>query len=186
MKLRLRHVIVSVFVSVLPAIFAAGAPPPVTVNQPVNVVVTNPDTAPAQVQDVNNPAFQPYQAEELGGVISPNGYYKTASFNVPAGKRLVIELVTFYVVLEGGQTVSDVQLAVMKPGGGAHIRHHLTPSRIGPVPGTATGIAYSVTQPLRAYSEAGANSVQLIVERNGTTGLYLTRFSISGYLVDVP
>jgi hypothetical protein len=172
--------------SLLPAMFAANGPPPVTVNQPVNVIVTNPDTAPAQVQDVNNPAFQPYQAEDLVGVISPNGHYKTAKFDVPPGKRLVIELVTFYVVLEGGQTVSDVELAVTKPGGTVHVRHHLTPSRIGPVPGSATGIAYSVCQPLRAYSEAGANSVELRVERNGTTGLYLTRFSISGYLVDAP
>lgn len=171
--------------SLLPAMFAANGPPPVTVNQPVNVVVTNPDTAPAQVQDVNNPAFQPYQADDQSGVLSPNGYYKTASFAVPAGKRLVIELVTVHVIVEGSQNVSAVELLVRKPGGIVPVRHQLTPSRIGPAPGSATGIAYSVCQPLRAYSEGGT-SVELSVERNGMNGLFASRFSISGYLVDVP
>ena len=181
----LRRIITWGAFSLLPAMFAANGPPPVTVVQPVNVIVTNPDTAPAQVQDVNNPAFQPYQADEAVGVLTPNGAYKIATFAVPAGKRLVIELVTAYVVLEGGQNVSDVELAVTKPGGLVTVRHHLTPSRIGPAAGTATGIAYSVCQPLRVYSEGG-KSVELKIERSGATGTFLSRFSISGYLVDAP
>jgi hypothetical protein len=147
---------------------------------------------PVNVQNIpwvirgDNPAFQPYQADDADGVLSLNGHHKTARFDVPPGKRLVIELVTLYVILEGGQTVSDVELAVIKPGGTVRVRHRFTPSRIGPVAGSATGIAYSVCQPLRAYSEAGEGSVELRVERNGATGLYASRFSISGYLVDVP
>src|SRR5262245_23531055 len=102
--------LLSVFISFLPAMFAANGPPadpsrpttPVTVENEVtvkgqvsvqgpvgvqgSVVVTNPETAPVQVQDVDNPAFQPFQKTFILNM--PDGASSASStLAIPAGKR---------------------------------------------------------------------------------------------------
>jgi hypothetical protein len=132
-----------------------------------------------------NPALQPYQVEDDIGVISPNGNFKTASFDVPAGKRLVIELVTIWAALEAGQTFSDVRVNITKIGG-SRLTFRLTPTPVGTSAGCAGCGVFIVTQPLQLYCEAGTGALQVQTERTGSTGLYSTRFSVSGHLVDVP
>ncbi len=158
------------------------------------VVVTNtaanpvPITAPSSipVKAADNPAFQPYQfQDETGGVISPNGYYKTVSFDVPAGKRLVIEFVSILVYLDSGDNLQEAVVTVSKPGGGV-ITHSLTRTVTGPSNGCAACGTFTVTQPLRLYCEAGVGALKVQTQRVNSSGLYKTAFSVSGYLVDLP
>ncbi len=133
-----------------------------------------------------NPALQPYQAEEDVGDISPNGYYKTASFDVPAGKRLVVELVTIKAIVDSGVIISEATISVPKLGAGPRLNFHLTPAAIGTGPGCASCVTFVVTQPLQLYCDAGTGALQIRTERTATSGLYSTRFSVSGHLVDLP
>ena len=158
------------------------------------VVITNtaanpiPITAPSAipVKAGDNPAFQPYQfQDETGGVISPNGYYKTVSFDVPAGKRLVIEFVSIVVYLDSGDNLQEASIIVSKPGGGV-ITHSLTRTATGPANGCLACGTFTVTQPLHLYCEAGVAALKVQTQRVNTTGLYKTAFSVSGYLVDLP
>ncbi len=161
--------------------------------KPSSVVVTNtaanpvPITAPSSipVKAGDNPAFQPYQVEDDAGVISPNGYYKTASFDVPAGKRLVIEFVSILVYLDSGDNLQEAVVTVSKPGGGV-ITHSLTRTATGPSNGCLACGTFTVTQPLRLYCEAGAGALKVQTQRVNASGLYKTAFSVSGYLVDLP
>lgn len=154
-----------------------------TTANPVPVTVQNPETGTLSVKNADNPAFQPYQVQESVGVTSPNGYYKTASFDVPAGKRLVIELVTIKAAVDPGERITEARVEVTKAGGGV-LSHHLTPTALGVSPGG--GETFAVTQPLRLYCEAGTGALKIQTERTSTSGAYLTLFSVSGYLIDLP
>lgn len=161
--------------------------------KPSSVIVTNPAanpvpiTAPSAipVKASDNPAFQPYQVEDDAGVISPNGYYKTATFDVPAGKRLVIEFVSILVYLDSGDNLQEAVVNVSKPGGGV-ITHSLTRTATGASNGCVACGTFTVTQPLHLYCEAGIGALKVQTQRVNTTGLYKTAFSVSGYLVDLP
>ena len=88
-----------------------------TVQNSIPVTVQNPTTAvtiqnTASVKATDNPAFQPYakgeiQAPALG----------TFSFDVPAGKRLVLELVTINGELSPGNQIGNVQVRTRQPDG---------------------------------------------------------------------
>ena len=172
-------------VQTLQAADPMGGPSVTVVNttaRPVPVTVQNPVTN-VSVRSADNPAFQPYQHDD-SGVLSQNGFTKTAFFDVPAGKRLVIELVTIVAFLDIGNNLATATITVTPPGG-VFVRHHLTRTPTGEVSGgPATG--FTVTQPLRLYCEAGTGAVRVDVERLNNTGLFSTQFGVSGYLVDLP
>src|SRR5687768_7673112 len=94
----LRRAAIFASLSFLPSMFAANGPPPVTVTQPVNVQVINSDTAPVQTQDVDNPAFQPFQHKQEFSYLE-GSLGRAASVAVPPGKRLVIEFISVFAIL---------------------------------------------------------------------------------------
>ena len=180
MNYSLRQLIVPVLVSALPPMFAAASgPPPVTVDQPVNVVVTNPEAAPVQVQDVDNPAFQPF-TRSLLILFAPESPGGDASFTVPSGKRLVIEFVSFFSTLPVGQkpmanliTIQGIQFFFPSALQGSGLLDGLNRD-------VFTGVS-----PTRLYANPGT-TVTVGVRRDPATGGGSSTVGISGYYVNVP
>lgn len=174
----------------------ATNPVPVEVQNPVtNVSVNNTAANPLPVNIQNpltnvtvkaadNPAFQPYHRYSQEVEVDIDSYEGTFAFDVPAGKRLVIELVTVYARLPSGQSVSKAKLETV------HANNAVSPffltasfqANIG------DGSTWAITQPLRAYADAGASTVKVTVQRNNLGGgvHWFLEGSISGYLVDLP
>jgi hypothetical protein len=161
--------------------FAANGPPPVTVTQPVNVQVINSDTAPVQTQDVDNPAFQPFQLKQefsyLEGTLG-----RAASVSVPPGKRLVIEFISVFAILPTGQnpTTNWIQVTNIN---GISVNHYFSASFQGNY--SATENIFVGSTPTRLYCNPGS-TFQIFFRRNKDTGAGLAFVSLSGYYVNVP
>jgi hypothetical protein len=172
--------IISLFASFLPAIFAASGPPAVTVTQPVDVVVKNPDTAPVQVQDVDNPAFQPFQREFI--FTFPAGFLgDNEDFTVPAGKRLVIEFVSFRYHIPAGQTPALNFLQI----GNVSYYFSMTQQAANQPHTDGPQDLWVGTSPTRLYVNPGVN-LRVAVRKNSAVGTGLGSVSISGYYVNAP
>jgi hypothetical protein len=99
------------------------------------------------------------------------------SFDIPRGKRLILELATATVAGTSGQGMSA---RVLTQGSGEDILDH----RLGLARGERAGTLQAV-QPLRAFADAGT-TVTVAVERarfGETSAAVATLF---GYLIDVP
>jgi hypothetical protein len=167
--------------SILPAMFAANGPPPITVSQPVDVVVKNTAAAAVQVEDINNPAFQPFSFRatrdiNLGNVAA------SAAFTVPNGKRLVIEFVSFGYILPPGQTPRFTAITIHNPVTNIISEFLFFMNRQS---STLTEDVFVGTSPTRLYASAG-ETVTLVFERAVSTASGQGRVSISGYYVNVP
>jgi hypothetical protein len=175
-----------------------NTPLPVTVENAVSVTgsvtVQNPTTSVTiqntpnvnvanipSVKSADNPAFQPYI--KSGSHFNQAGISDSIAFDVPAGKRLVIELITVSLDLPAGQNQSSDQL-LLNEGLAQQVTHELTPTAIGDV--GSGDVGFSTTQSLRAYAEAGNGTVKIHVGRNTNAGTFSFSVSVSGYLVDIP
>ena len=150
---------------------------------PVPVTVQNPTTAvtiqnTASVKTADNPAFQPYAKGELQAPA-----LGTFSFDVPAGKRLVLELVTLSGDLSPGNQIANVQVRTKQPDGGTVDHALANPSN---VPGPGGNPIFANNYSVRLYAEPGPGSVQVFVARSGSGPTFDAQASISGYLVDLP
>lgn len=168
-----------------------GNPPfeNVTVNNtpanPVPVMVQNPTTAVTiqntpSVKAADNPAFQPYV--QSGSHFDQIGSSDSISFDVPAGKRLVIELVTVTLDLPTGQNQATNSL-LLNEGSPRQVIHEMTSTAEGDNGG---GSRFVTTQTLRAYAEAGTGTVKIHIGRNSSASTFGWSVSVSGYLVDLP
>ena len=167
---------VALLVALAPGVLAAPAVPVNVVNSPV-VTVGNAPGDPVPVLNVNDGA-QPFQ-EAIQIVLLAGARDDFATFAVPAGKRLVIE--HFSALAQGppGQrymgwlttTVNGVTpfgnylvFAQQTAGGGAE--------------------AYTATQPMRVYADAGT-TVRVWFSRGfDDTGGATFDANVSGYFVD--
>jgi hypothetical protein len=155
---------------------------PVTVQNPVTL---NPETEnPVTVLgDVTNPALQPFQQELF--ISTPEGLLGgQQSFIVPAGKRLVIEFVSFGVTWPTGQATTRVFIEVCNSTGNAcPINYYLPASfQANEFGGDSFFVASS---PTRLYADPGSE-VTVAVRRNVTTGTGLATVGVSGHLVTLP
>lgn len=155
---------------------------------PVNVNVTNPisDPVPVTIQGHvtthnGDTAVQPY--DQFDNTQIDNGLSgSTIAFNVPAGKRLVIESVTVYAALPSGENIWQVGMSTTN--NNQSISHTIA---VTPQGQDDNGLVrFSGTFALRSFSDAGPTSVTFIFSRNSTTGLGFAGASLSGYLLDVP
>ena len=101
------------------------------------------------------------------------------SFNVPAGKCLVIECVSGYVNMPTGGKVSDLSLQTTV--GSQSVPHRLPVTLMLSAGGTDR---YVTCQLLRAYASPGT----MVAYSLGTSGAgaQSSTLTISGHLVDVP
>jgi hypothetical protein len=145
------------------------------------VRVSNRSKEPLAVEDVNEPSARPVQAGfDLDLAENTTGVSRIV-FNVPEGKRLVIETVAFSVLVPSGQ-FARASVSATNPQADP-----LTFSYAVPVQseGTFSGrIVYTGLEQLRIYVEPG-EQVIVSVSRSGTTGEADARGAVSGHLVDV-
>ncbi len=166
--------------------FAPPAMPVIVTNTPANPVptaaqgttavqITN--TSPVAVRDVDNPARQPFQAQDASGFSPQNE--ALFLFSVPAGKRLVLEYVTASILVTSGRKAGFfVRTTVTDANGVFHW--------MNPVPhGTFANVGWDVwvvSQPVRLYA-AGGTQFLLGAFADGPGGGSAT-VTFSGYLVD--
>lgn len=99
------------------------------------------------------------------------------SFDIPRGKRLILELATATVAASSAQGMSA---RVLTQGSGEDILDHRLGLARGERPGTLQAV-----QPLRAFADAGTRvTVEVERARFGETSAAVA--TLFGYLIDVP
>jgi hypothetical protein len=148
-----------------------------------NVKVTNTRSAPVLTRDVDNPALQPFQNSQVistpAGLLGGDG-----TFTVPAGKRLVIEFLSFQGSWPAGQATTRLFIGVCNSGGGQCQTEFFLPA-ISQGPDFGGNSLFAASSPMRLYADPGTD-VTVSVRRNATAGTGLAVVAISGYLVDLP
>lgn len=168
----------------------AGAQKVIVNNGPSNAVpVSVQGEAPVTVQNqvatsnVNEPSRQPYDSAKT--VVIPDLQNSvSADFDVPAGKRLVIESVTVSAYLPTGQKLVYAGFST-KTADSPTVGHSLNIVAHGN--DAQDHDVFNASQLTRGYSEAGTGSVRVTVQRDSNlsnSNFVLT--SVTGYLVDLP
>ena len=141
-----------------------------------DVMVKNAAANPVLSRLQDNPARQPFQKVVMSDPASPTA---PQSFNVPAGKCLVIECVSGYVNMPTGGKISDLSLQTTV--GSQSVPHRLPVTLMLSAGGTDR---YVTCQLLRAYASPGT----MVAYSLGTSGAgaQSSTLTISGHLVDVP
>jgi hypothetical protein len=141
--------------------------------------VGNTADSPVPSRDVDNPVRQPFVA------VLQSANPSNRSFQVPLGKRLVIEYVSGIGQMRSGQKILTVSLQteLVLNGQQIGVRHHFTPVLTGtktfPIAGNLD--AFVVSQQTRLYAEQGSTvelSTDVTEEGFGFT------VTVSGYFVD--
>ena len=133
-----------------------------------DVTVVNPASNPVQARDVDNPAFQPFQASVVAAFNSP-----TVLYVVPAGKRLVVEFFSSEI-FGASPTRYFVSVAADPTQPGNVFMTHFFPP-------PSSGIA--VASPVRLYVAPGQ---ALVVNPAGSAAGNCCFISITGHLVNLP
>jgi hypothetical protein len=165
----LRQLILSILISGVPSVFAASAAPPVQVQ--------------GIVEEINDVLRTPYIKSASGSGTGP----VTFTFDVPDGKRLIIENVSFNVTVP-----QDVffRLSLDLLVGSDRQSIYLAPQSSTRGRFDATVASHLGTHPvkLRVDSKAGSNNeIEVFLLRQATdTGSAIVLVTIAGYLVDIP
>src|SRR5438445_1232922 len=163
--LLLTPILLSCF-ALLPIAQAAPSPSNVNVVNTPNVNVVNTPASPVPVRDVDNPARQPFQAQVVGGFAdgaSTTGDITIAT--VPAGKRLVIEHVSVFGMMEqlqrlvGGTLFHEL---------GHNLGHDHLPISAQGSNAAGTLDYFVASQLVRFYADPGP--IQCSAERDSTAG----------------
>ena len=169
-----------------------------TESNPVSVQVVNQSDAPATVtgtisvkndgnglllvRDADNPARQPFSFEPFT-TLEDGNRHATNTFQVPAGKRLVIEQVSVFVPDSLNNSANnlrvDVDTTAIFESGQAPVRF------VYSIPGVAVAGGWIASSQMRSYAAAGS-IVSISVWRSTTTGLLRPQIYASGYLIDLP
>lgn len=156
-------------------------PVPVTVQDTVPVDVQNPVNTSATAAD--NPAFQPYE-QGNSITIASNSNGGNVDFDVPAGKRLVIESVTVISFFPIGQHLVEASFRTTL---GSVLLFHTLVVHPQPDDAVLNNAVSSASQLTRGYSDAGTGSVRVFIRRDSASGSGASaNVSVTGYLVDVP
>lgn len=135
------------------------------------VTVANPTSSPVPTADVNNPAFQPIQFSLLphSSTSNQNAIY----FQVPAGKRLVIEYFSAQAQdLSGGAAAMTLGTTA----GGSFVSYIIYVNKQD---------TNAVQNTVRIYADPGS-SVQAFAFNASPATSCGGLISVSGYLVDIP
>ncbi len=144
-----------------------------------DVLIGNTDSAPVPVVDLND-ARDPFQTRVFLS-IEAGSTQEQVAFEIPSGKRLVIEHVSSRVQGPAGERyIAGLQTNVFgnNPGGA---RHWL----VFAYQGTFSGIdLLTASHDMRVYAEPTGVSPNFIVTRTGSLGSTFAELNISGYLVN--
>ncbi|MGH7287441.1 MAG: hypothetical protein ACREI8_05415 [Myxococcota bacterium] len=152
--------------------------------EPVPVDGTVSVEGPVTVTDADNPAFQPFQNEELFSI--PAGSLgDDESFTVPSGKRLVIEFVSFKLVVPTGQKPTFNWVRINGSTGSVDFFFPLTVQATGDLIGGVNSDIFIGSSETRLYADPGS-TVGLSVRRDADVSTGSASVSVSGHLVDLP
>lgn len=152
----------------------------------VTISNTTANPVPVNVQNqvgtksADNPDFQPFDTSHSNS--TGNSDQLTFSFDVPAGKRLVIEFVTAYASVPPGQNIWFLTVQTTTPDGAT--AHYIPVVAQGADVGGNS--RFSAAQQTKMFAEAGTDHVGVAIARNSSTGSMSAGCSISGHLIDVP
>jgi hypothetical protein len=165
----------TVSISGTPSVNVANTPNVNVANTP-NVNVTNTVTT----IDAANPASQPFQRAEVVSWNNPNLIGGDATFTVPAGKRLVIEVVSYSLFLPTGTrpTLNFIDVSTANSNQ-SPVSYYVPVSLQG---NNGTEDVFTGNSLTRLYADPGS-TVDVAVRSNSTSGL--ASVSVSGYLVNV-
>ena len=154
-----------------------GNTPSVNVVGTPTVQVGNTMANPLPVRDVDRPARQPFRTQTQFTMQNSEDIGLPSITAVPAGKRLIIEYASVIADLPQGQRITGVDLLL--DGG---FEFALLPVHTGESPtGDGPRSHFRAGQQTTLYAD---HNVQILLRRNGPTGIANFRVSISGYLVD--
>ena len=142
------------------------------------VVVANTAAQALPVKDLFNGALQPVTIAITLDVLSGDTRFTGATYQVPFGKRLILESYSTYATSSTPGT--KVVFSIQQP------RLHGNPTLFFPAMQTdPSGFPATDLGNLRAYMDAGSYVVPGGL-RNTAVGTMSVRMVISGHLVDVP
>jgi hypothetical protein len=144
------------------------------------------------VRDIDNAARQPFQAELRRLTVRTTGGLQSLQVaEVPFGKRLVIEHVSFRIrsleatAAGSAQPRFETSAALVTKVNGVPAEHELIVNRAD----IGSASFNVVSQPIRAYADPGSLVLVNVDGRfkvNAGSLLEITHLSVSGHLVDVP
>jgi hypothetical protein len=144
---------------------------------PVDVKVVNGSGAPVPVYD--HPKITVFATKDF--TLAGNGTQGAALYEVPAGKRLILEHVSALAI---APSTSDIQLPRILVTGGPGLQNHFLAWTQQPA--NPAFKAYSLSQPIRMYISAGS-TVSIQCGFNAASGEQGNAVgAISGYLVNMP
>lgn len=158
------------FFGIQASLFAAGGPPPTTVQGHVSVE--------GVVEVLNDVLYQPYNESRGLGSTQASG---AVSFDVPAGKRLVVQSISIRATVTSGLKVR-VEGQFAAANGSAFVDVALQSQ------GVFGEVEFlSVAQPLtfRVDGSAASGEIFFSYQRTGTSGITNLRVNVYGYLVDI-
>ncbi len=149
-----------------------------------NVVVTNTAAQPVPVKEQNNPAFQPFQWQQGVSMLGASFSY-SFTIPVPAGKRLVVEMISGYFVGSTNGSIPRMSLQTHLNGALSAIWVPLTS-----VGWDGYNYQYNASQPVRMYADGSTNMTVFVSKSAEFNGQYTSPMSgaitVTGYLVDIP
>ena len=146
---------------------AAGSAPVTVVNTPLPITGT----------------LVPSQPFAVGGSgVTQDTLFAVDDFTVPAGKRLIVEMVAIQARVPAGDLASCGVTASAATGGDPTSYRFVTTPQ-GPVDGS-TSASFVSNPPVRLYLGPGDELTWFCFRSNGN-GFITFAWSISGYLVDV-
>lgn len=132
------------------------------------------------MHDVDNGARQPVQFQILlNGTDGSPSLGTNNAYQVPSGKRLVIEQITGRAGLPSPEIIEG---KLTLTAAGLTIQHFL---RFDPPLPLNDASEYYTTLPVRFYADPGT-FVGIGVARFPTTGIWAATITVSGYLVNLP
>jgi hypothetical protein len=149
---------------------AAGSAPVTIVNTPVPITGT-----------VTLVPSQPFAVS--GGGVTQDTLFAADKFVVPAGKRLIVEMVAISARVPAGDLASCGVTAQPATAGGDPTSYRFVTTLQGPIDGS-TSASFVSNPPVRLYLGPGDELTWFCFRSNGS-GFITFAWSISGYLVDV-
>jgi hypothetical protein len=172
------HAVIATFVQV---VNAPSQPVPVANGTDANGVLPlqnrNIDNGPRNAIQLTAAMFIAAGAENGGGLLQASG---GTNFQVPIGKRLVIEHVSGEIALASSDSVVNVRVITFRPG--SENPNYLVPSP--PLGSDSSGLKhFAFSQAIRAYSDQGGFVIWNFSRSNTSTDAF-GQMTIQGYLVD--
>jgi hypothetical protein len=147
---------------------AAGSAPVTIVNTPVPITGTLVPSQPFAVS---------------GAGVTQDTLFAADKFVVPAGKRLIVEMVAISARVPAGDLASCGVTAHPATAGGNPTSYRFVTTPQGPIDGS-TSASFVSNPPVRLYLGPGEELTWFCFRSNGS-GFITFAWSISGYLVDV-